>query len=289
MRTAVITDTNSGITPEEAQRLGVYLVNMPILIDGETRFEGIDIANDEFFEILASGAPVSTSQPSPGDVCAVWKRALDRGYDEVAYIPMTAGLSNSFETARLASAAFDGKVQVVDNRRVSVTQRLTVEEAAAMAERGASALEIREALESRAELASIYLAVDSLEYLARGGRLTPAAAALGSLLKIKPVLTIKTEKIEPYSKERGMKRAISKMIEATRQDAERMVDPESDELIVGIATAGVPESRREGLMQEVQTAFPKVKIVSAHLPLSIAAHTGPGAMGIGMHIRPKEL
>lgn len=286
MRTAVITDSNSGITPEQARQLGVRVVSMPILVNGEVRFEGMDISDEEFFDILSSGAPVSTSQPSPGDVCAVWKEALDQGCDEIAYIPMTAGLSHSFETARLASTAFDGRVHVVDNRRVSVTQRLAVEEAASMAERGATAREIKKALEARADRASIYLAVDSLDYLAQGGRLAPTAATLGSLLKIKPVLTIGMGAIEPYSKERGMRRAIEKMLEATCRDAQQIIDPDSEELIVGMATAGVPAERHRSLLESVRAAFPGTSVVSDRLPLSIAAHTGPGAMGIGMHARP---
>ena len=190
MKTAVMTDSNSGITKEEADRLGIFLLPMPVIIDEQTYYEGINLEQRFFYESLIEGHDVSTSQPSPGDVMDMWKQILSKGYDEIIHIPMSSGLSSSCATAIGLAEDFQGKVQVADNHRISVTMRIAVMEALHMANEGRSAREIREDLEKRAYDSSIFLAVDDLKYLKKGGRITPAAAALGTVFHIKPVLTI---------------------------------------------------------------------------------------------------
>lgn len=183
MRTAVITDTNSGISIEEAAEMGIRSIPMPVLIDGEIYLEGVDLESEGFFASLTEGKAVTTSQPSPGVVCSAWEEALNEGFDNVVYLPMSSGLSHSCESAQLAAANYSGRVAVVDNGRVSVTLRAAVEDALSMANQGMPAAHIKSELERRAKLSSIYLAVDDLGYLVRGGRVTPAAAALASVLK----------------------------------------------------------------------------------------------------------
>lgn len=216
MRTAVITDTNSGISTEEAAEMGIRSIPMPVLIDGEIYLEGVDLESESFFTSLTEGKAVTTSQPSPGVVCSAWEEALDEGFDNVVYLPMSSGLSHSCESAQLAAANYSGRVAVVDNGRVSVTLRAAVEDALAMANQGMPAARIKSELERRAKLSGIYLAVDDLGYLVQGGRVTPAAAALASVLKVRPVLSIRTGQIEPFSKERGMKKAVAKMFSAAK-------------------------------------------------------------------------
>lgn len=229
MRTAVITDTNSGISTEEAAEMGIRSIPMPVLIDGEIYLEGVDLESESFFTSLTEGKAVTTSQPSPGVVCSAWEEALDEGFDNVVYLPMSSGLSHSCESAQLAAANYSGRVAVVDNGRVSVTLRAAVEDALAMANQGMPAARIKSELERRAKLSSIYLAVDDLGYLVQGGRVTPAAAALASVLKVRPVLSIRTGQIEPFSKERGMKKAVAKMFSAAKHDAKKEFDFKEDE------------------------------------------------------------
>ena len=190
MKTAVMTDTNSGIMKAEADSMGIFLIPMPVIIDDETHYEGIDLTEDSFYGSLTGGQNVSTSQPSPGDLMDLWDDILEQGYDEIIHIPMSSGLSASCSTAISLSDDYDGKVQVADNHRISVTQRESVMHAKKLAEAGKSAKEIKEVLEAEAYNSSIYIAVDTLEFLKKGGRVTAAGAALGSVLNIKPILTI---------------------------------------------------------------------------------------------------
>jgi len=284
MRTAVITDTNSGISTEEAAEMGIRSISMPVLIDGEIYLEGVDLGSESFFTSLTEGKAVTTSQPSPGVVCSAWEEALNEGFDNVVYLPMSSGLSHSCESAQLAAANYSGRVAVVDNGRVSVTLRAAVEDALAMANQGMPAAHIKSELERRAKLSSIYLAVDDLGYLVRGGRVTPAAAALASVLKVRPVLSIRTGQIEPFSKERGMKKAVAKMFSAAKHDAKKEFDLKEDELVVGVASAGIDPERELEYLE-----FPDAKVFFNRLPFSVAVHTGPGALGIGIHARPKQL
>lgn len=259
MRTAVITDTNSGISTEEAAEMGIRSIPMPVLIDGEIYLEGVDLESESFFTSLTEGKAVTTSQPSPGVVCSAWEEALNEGFDNVVYLPMSSGLSHSCESAQLAAANYSGRVAVVDNGRVSVTLRAAVEDAFAMANQGMPAAHIKSELERRAKLSSIYLAVDDLGYLVRGGRVTPAAAALASVLKVRPVLSIRTGRIEPFSKERGMKKAVAKMFSAAKHDAKKEFDLKEDELVVGVASAGIDPERELEYLERAKAEFPDAK------------------------------
>lgn len=286
MKTAVMTDTNSGIMKQEAEKLGIFLMHMPVIIDGKTCYEGIDLTQEELFGKLAEGSDVSTSQPSPGDVMDMWEKALGAGYDSVIYIPMTSGLSNSCETAEGLSAEYGDKVCVADNHRISVPMRQSIMEAKLLAEAGASAKEIKEKLEKEAYDCSIYIAVDTLEYLKKGGRVTAAGAALGTVLNIKPILSIQGEKLDAYAKVRGMKKCRARMIEALRNDLNtRFRDVDKACLQLCAAGTGLSKEEAKSWTQEISAAFDGADVWFDPLSLSIACHTGPGAMGIGVCVK----
>ena len=276
-RVAVVTDSNSGITVEEGRQLGVEVVPMPVLIDGKIYYEGVDLTQEEFYQKQVSGADIATSQPAPGDVIAVWKKALE-GHDQLVYIPMSAGLSASCATAQMLAENFDGRVQVADNRRISVTQRYSVLDALAMTQTGMDAAQIRQILEEQGDDSCIYISVDTLKYLRKGGRVTGAEAIAGTMLNIKPVLQIQGEKIDAYAKVRGMHQAVEKMLDAICDDITGRFNGMN--LHVGTAYSGDPEI---GLKWQkyVQSRLPRCRVHSAPLSLSIACHTGPGAIGIG--------
>ena len=206
MRVAIVTDSNSGITQEQGTELGISVLPMPFMIDGETYFEDIDLSQEEFYQRMNAGADISTSQPSPKAVTDLWDGLL-KDYDAVVHIPMSSGLSGACQTARMLAEDYDGRVQVVNNHRISVTQRQSALDARDLAAKGYSAEQIREILERTHRDSIIYITVDTLKYLKKGGRITPAAAALGTLLKIKPVLTIDGEKLDAFSKARTIKQA----------------------------------------------------------------------------------
>ena len=275
MKIAIATDTNSGITAMEGEKLGVYVLAMPVNLEETIHYEGIDITSEQLYDAMRQHRDVSTSQPSPGQLMELWDGILAKGYDEIVYIPMSSGLSGSCQSAALFAQDYDGKVQVVDNHRISVTQRESVVSALRLAEQGHDAGQIKDFLEKHAYDASIYITVDSMEYLKKGGRVTPAAATLATVLNLKPVLTIQGDKLDAFAKVRGMKLAESKMIEAIHHDREaRFKDiPESRLLI---ETAGTLESEElaEHWRQQVQTEFPFAKVSYANLPCSIACHLG---------------
>lgn len=279
-----MTDSNSGIFPDEAKSLGIWSIGMPVLLNGEAKIEGADLSHGQFFDAISHGATATTSQPSPGSVCSMWDEILGSGYDEVVYIPMSSGLSHSCESAKMLAAQYGGKVSVADNRRVSVTQRASVIEAKRMADDGMPAAHIRAQLELNRDQSSIYLIVDTLDYLVRGGRVTPAAAALASVLKIKPILTIQGEMIEPYAKERGMRKALPKMFAAAKHDAKKKLGAKGfEDLSVGIAGAGLFPEKEQEYLDAAREDFPGADVFYDKLPLSVAVHTGPGAIGIGIH------
>lgn len=285
MKTAITTDTNSGITLEEGKRLGISVLPMPVLIDDKCYLEGIDVGIEQLYDAMDQSCKISTSQPAPGDLMEMWKTLLEEGYDNVIHIPMTSGLSGSCQNAKLFAEEFDGKVYVVDNHRISVTQREAVLEAKRMAEIGISAEEIKEYLEESAFHASIYLTVSSLDYLRRGGRLSSTSAMLGTVLNVKPVLSIQGEKINEFSKCRGMKACKKKMIEALKHDIEeRFADIPTEHL--QIATAGTLQNIEdaEAWLSTVQEAFPGMRVYYAPLPCSIACHVGPDCMGIAVSV-----
>lgn len=288
MKTAIMTDTNSGITKQEADASDIFLIPMPIIIDEEIYYEGINLTQESFYKDLTGGRDISTSQPSPGDVMDMWKQILSSGYDEVVYIPMSSGLSNSCESAIGLSKEFDGKVMVADNHRISVTMRESVFEAKRLADSGSCASEIKDYLEKTALDASIYIAVDTLEFLKKGGRITPAAAALGAVLNIKPILSIQGEKLDAFAKVRGMKKCKAKMIEALQNDLNTRFK-NVDKSRITLCTAGTALSPKEAeeWRSTVSEAFNGAAVYYNPLSLSIGTHTGPGAIGIGLVVVAK--
>lgn len=283
--TAIMTDSNCGIMPDEGRDLGIYVLPMPLIIDGQTYYEGVDITLDEFFKRQISGADITTSQPSPGDVEAMWTDLL-RTYDEIVFIPMSGGLSSTCQTALILSEEepFRGRVFVVDNRRISVTQAQSVLDAKLLAEEGKTASQIKEILEAEALDASIYIAVDTLEYLKKGGRITAAAAAIGTVLKLKPVLTIQGDKLDSYAKARGLKSAFRTMLNAVKNDISSRFSHlrEDGVLKVGIANTLMEPEKLELFINEMKESFPDMELFYLPLTMSIGTHTGPGALGIGV-------
>ena len=275
MKIAIATDTNSGITAMEGEKLGVFVLAMPVNLEETIHYEGLDITSEQLYDAMRQHRDVSTSQPSPGQLMELWDGILAKGYDEIVYIPMSSGLSGSCQSAALFAQDYDGRVQVVDNHRISVTQKESVISALRLVEQGYDAGQIRDFLEKHAYDASIYITVDSMEYLKKGGRVTPAAATLATVLNLKPVLTIQGDKLDAFAKVRGMKLAESKMIEAIHQDrAERFKDVPESRLL--IETAGTLENGElaEHWRQQVQAEFPFAKVSYANLPCSIACHLG---------------
>ena len=287
MKTAIMTDTNSGITKDIAKELGIYVIPMPVIIDEETYYENDTITEEEFFCALSGDRHITTSQPSPGDVMDLWNQILDEGYDELVYIPMSSGLSNSCAAALGYSQEYDGKVEVIDNHRISVTMYQSVLHARDLALQGASAKEIKTVLEDDAYNSSIYLAVNTLEYLKKGGRITPAAALIGSVLSIKPILTIQGEKLDSYAKTRGsMKKAEEKMLSAVQSDIEkRFASLDQAKLHIGAAGAGLAKEQQEEWVNLLRSKFPAADVFYNPLSASISVHTGPGAVGIGISFR----
>ena len=280
-RIAIVTDSNSGITQAEGKKLGVYVLPMPFDIDGQPYFEDINLTQEQFYEKLTGDADVSTSQPSPDAVMSMWNELLnEKGYDAVVHIPMSSGLSSSCETAMMLAQDYDGKVQVVNNQRISVTQRQSVMDAMYMVNAGLYADKIKETLEAQRYDSSIYIMVDTLKYLKRGGRITPAAAALGTLLRLKPVLQIQGEKLDAFAKARTVKQAKSMMINAIKKDMETRIGQSAAGEHVHIAVAYTPGEGVEAWVQEVQEAFPDHELLVNPLSLSVACHIGPGALAV---------
>lgn len=279
MKIAIVTDSNSGMTREEGEALGVFILPMPFMINEKTLFEEVDLTQDQFYQELEKGADISTSQPSPASVTDLWESLL-KDHDQIVHIPMSSGLSSSCQTAMMLAEDYEGRVQVVDNQRISVTQRQSVLDALEMAEKGCTAPQIKEKLEAVRFESTIYITVDTLKYLKKGGRITPAAAALGTLLKIKPVLTIQGEKLDAFSKVRTIKQAKTTMMTALQKDLEtRFMDPEAKATHLEIAHSHNEEAALE-FKAELAARYPGTDIVVAPLSLSIACHIGPGSLAV---------
>lgn len=279
MKIAVVTDSNSGITQAQGKELGIKVLPMPFMIDGKEYMEDISLTQREFYEKMAEDLDISTSQPSPDSIVELWDGLLEE-YDEIVHIPMSSGLSGSCQTALMLAEDYDGRVQVVNNHQISVTQRQSALDALTMAERGMSALEIREKLERTSHNSTIYITVDTLKYLKKGGRITPAAAALGTLLRLKPVLTIQGEKLDAFAKARTMKQAKAMMISAIQHDLEtRWNDREGKNTHLEIAHSNSEEAALQ-LKEELQEIFPHTDIYMDPLSLSVACHIGPGGLAI---------
>ena len=280
-RIAIVTDSNSGITQAEGKQLGVYVLPMPFDIDGQPYFEDINLTQEQFYEKLTGDADVSTSQPSPDAVMSLWDDLLkNKEYDEIVHIPMSSGLSSSCATAMILAQDYDGKVQVVDNQRISVTMKLSVLDAMKMAEDGLSAAEIKRILEEQKFNSSIYIMVDTLKYLKKGGRITPAAAALGTLLRLKPVLQIQGEKLDAFAKARTVKQAKRIMLDAIHKDIETRMGGEVNMDNLHIAAAYTPGEGVEQWLEEIRREVPDKASVVEPLSLSISCHIGPGALAV---------
>ena len=282
MKTAIVTDSNSGISQETARAWGVRVVPMPIIVDGETYYEGVDLFPEQFFRFQREGRAVSSSQPAPESILRQWDEALaQEGCGEVLYIPMTSGLSGSCQTALALAAGYEGRVQVADNHQISVPQRNAVRDAVALAAAGLSAREIKARLEEAGGETVIYIGVDTLEYLKKGGRITPAVAAMGAVLGIKPLLVIRGEKLDTYAKVRGTRQCKAALLEAMQRSA---ADCRRRGVPIRIDASGSFENPEEaGRWQEAAAlAFPGERIHYDPLTLSVACHTGPGAFAMGI-------
>ena len=285
MKTAIMTDTNSGINKKEADELGIFLLPMPVIVKDKTYLEGIDISLGEMYEMMEDGIETSTSQPSPGSLMEMWDDILEE-YDEVVHIPMTSGLSGSCENARGLARGYKGRVIVVDNHRISVPQRESVLEAKKMADMGKNGQEIAEYLEESGKDSSIYITVSDLKYRQRSGRLGSTSAFLGSLLNIKPILTIQGEKIDAFAKCRGIKLCERKMIEALENDINvRFKDVPKENIQVVVAGTLKEQDEIDEWTKAVQEAFPYSRVYYNALPCSILSHAGPGCKGLGAVVK----
>lgn len=276
---AIVTDSNSGITQAEGKQFGIVILPMPFMINEETFYEDITLTQAEFYEKLESGVNVVTSQPSPVSVLELWDKLLTE-YDEVVHIPMSSGLSGSCQSAMMLAEDYNEKVQVVNNQRISVTQRQSALDAKMLAERGMDAAQIKEFLEKDKFNSSIYIMLDTLYYLKKGGRITPAAAAIGTMLRLKPVLQIQGEKLDAFAKARTANQGKSIMITAIRNDMEtRFGGASADNIWLQIAYTKNTDTAIQ-FMEELQKEFPGFDIVYNPLSLSVACHIGPGALAV---------
>ena len=278
---AIVTDSNSGITQAEGKELGIYVIPMPFMIGEGLFYEDINLTQEEFYEKLVGGENISTSQPSPEEVMKQWEKILET-YDEIVHIPMSSGLSGSCQSAMMLAEEYDGRVQVVDNQRISVTQRQSCLDALALAAQGLNAKEIKETLENDKFNSSIYIMLDTLQYLKKGGRITPAAAAIGTLLKIKPVLQIQGEKLDAFSKARTVSQGKSIMIGAIKNDVENRfggITPAPGNVKIMIAHTQNYEAAHS-FREELLQVFPGYDIYIAPLSLSVSCHIGPGSLAV---------
>ena len=274
---AIVTDSNSGISQEKAKEMGIYVLPMPFVIDGKEYLDGVDLFPKDFYEYLEKDADVSTSQPSPESVIKLWDELL-KEYDEIVHIPMSSGLSGSCQTARMLAEDYDGKVEVVNNQRISITQVSSVIDAQNLIKAGKGASEIRAILEEEALQASIYITLVTLKYLKKGGRITPAAAALGTMLRLKPVLQIQGEKLDAFSKVRTMSAAKRVMMDAIRSDLEKRFS--GCKMRIDIAHTN-NEAMALEFKKEVEAEFPEYPVVLANeLSLSVSCHIGAGSLAV---------
>ncbi|MBQ8822810.1 MAG: DegV family protein [Lachnospiraceae bacterium] len=279
-KVAIVTDSNSGITQKEAKKLGVFVLPMPFTVDNETYFEDINLTQEDFYEKLKGDADICTSQPSPDAVMKLWDKVL-KEYDEILHIPMSSGLSGSCQTAMMLAQDYDEKVCVVNNQRISVTQRQSVLDALELSKRDKSAAEIAKILEDDKFNSSIYITLDTLHYLKKGGRLTPAVAAIGTLLRIKPVLQIQGEKLDTFAKARTTKQGKTIMMDAIKNDIDNRFKVDYTDMHLQIAHTE-NEAAAELLKDELLELYPGSEIVINPLSLSVSCHIGPGALAIAV-------
>lgn len=284
MKTAIVSDSNCGISKSEADNLGLFLLPMPVCIENTFYYEGIDLDQESFLSHLANHEKIHTSQPAPGDLLTMWEKILSHGYDELVYIPMSSGLSGSFYTACRMAEEFSGKVYVADVHRISVTQRHAIQDAFYLLKHGFSAASIKEELEKNALNSIIFVAVDDLDYLKRGGRITPAAAAMASILNIKPLLIIGGNKIDAYEKVRGRKNCEKKLLQAISERVSRFKSQGYD-VRIGIAGSFLEETDLSDWYGRAKEVFPDDELLYDPLTCSISSHVGPNAFGMGVSVK----
>lgn len=286
----IVTDSHSGISQADAQQMGILVLPMPFYCDEECFYEGVSINRDEFFEKLEAGQKVSTSQPSPEEVMNIWREALQQ-FDQILYMPLTSGLSGAYNTACVLAREdeFSGKVLVVDHGRISTPLRRTIMDALEMIEDGLSGEQIKKIVEKQRDKMSIYIAVETLEYLKRGGRITGTAAAIGTVLHIKPILRVTTGLIDSFKKTRGMKKARKEMLEAIANDMQTVFREEYENGQIHLLMASsADEATTQGWLEEIQAYFPDMEVMSDNLSMGISCHTGPGGLGVGISCVPQR-
>lgn len=290
-KVGVVTDSHSGITQKQAEEMGVLVLPMPFFINGKTYLEDVTLSRTKFFERLAGGAEVGTSQPSPADVTGIWNKALAE-FEEIVYIPISSGLSGSCMTAMALSGgkSYQGRVFVVDNGRVSTPLRRSVMDALELVQEGYGAAQIKKILEAAKTQMKIYIAVDTLEYLRKGGRISRATAAIGTVMNIKPVLKLDVGSLDTYKKCRGFGLAKKAMIEAMRNDLDTVFAQQLAKNEVHLlAASSAPKEVTAAWVKEIEAAFPGMEVLSDDLSLGICCHTGPNGLGIGCSCRPQRI
>lgn len=286
----VATDSHSGLSPQQAKEMGILLLPMPFYFGEECYYEEVSLTRNMFFERLGAGETVSTSQPSPEEVINFWREGL-KEYDEIVYIPMSSGLSGSCHTAMMLARdeEFEDRVFVVDNGRMSTPLVRSLLDAQEMVKEGLSGKEIKTILEDTKELISVYIAVETLEYLKKGGRISATTAAVGTLLNIKPILKLGVGLLETYKNSRGMKKAKKEMLEAIKSDMENCFREYYDKgEIYLLAASSADEETTNAWVEEIRDFFPGMEVLSGNLSLGVCCHTGPGALGVGVSCRPKR-
>lgn len=286
MKVAIMTDTNSSILVEEGKKLGIYVLPMPVLIDGEIYAEGVDITTDQLFAAMEDGKNISTSQPSPGEVMNLWDKILQDGYDEIVYIPMDSSLSGSCQMAKQYATEYNGRVQVADTNRVSVTQRYAVYDAIAMVQQGMSAKEICKRLEANGRNSGIYITLDTMEYLRRGGRINSATAKIATVMNIKPVIRIQDGALGVHEKVRGTKKSRHRMIEIIKEELHiRYSHFSKEQIIIGTADSLIDRAEADTWIAMAQEAFPDYCVEYWPLSCSLSSHIGPNGCGIGIAVK----
>lgn len=285
----VATDSHCGLSREAAQRMGIRMLPMPFYFGETCCYEEVSLTRESFFERLGAGEKVSTSQPSPEEVMNFWREGL-KEYDSIVYMPISSGLSGSCNTAMVLAQEeeFEGRVFVVDNGRVSTPLVRALKDALEMVEEGLSAQRIKEVLETEKENMSIYIAVETLEYLKQGGRISATTAAVGTILNVKPVLRLGVGLLETYKKSRGMKKAKAEMLEALQHDMETKFAEFSEEEIYLLVATSANEEETAAWVEEVKAHFPGREVLAGNLSLGICCHVGQGALGVGCSCRPKR-
>lgn len=290
MSIAIMTDSNSGLSVEQGKELGIYVLPMPVIIQDECLFEGVDITTTQLFDAMKQNLSFSSSQPSPGSVMELWDKIFEDGYDEIVYIPMSSGLSGSCHAAIQYALDYDSKVQVVDNHRISVPLLDSLMDAKFLTTQGLSAKEIKEKLEEVSFESSIYITVNTLEYLKKSGRVTPAAAAIASIINLKPILTIQGGKLDSYAKVRGIHQSEKRMIEAAKNDiSTRFANLTQKNISIGAAGTFEKKEDAQKWADTVKSAFPEYTVTYSPLSCSIASHVGPNALGISISMTLADL